>query len=74
LNANLFPRRANPDKSIDAALACFYALRLAMAPGMLDAPEQSDVQVTFISDDGTVRQNGPDGKLVTVMGPLERKG
>jgi phage terminase large subunit-like protein len=74
LNANLFPRRANADKSIDAALACFYALRLAMAPGMLDAPERSDILCTFIDDDGTVRQNGPDGKLVTVMGPLERKG
>jgi hypothetical protein len=37
---------------------------------MLDAPEQSDVTMTFIDDDGTVRQNGPDGKLVRVMGPL----
>jgi phage terminase large subunit-like protein len=70
LNANLFPRRQDPEKTIDAALACLYALRLAMAPGMLDAPEQSDVTMTFIDDDGTVRQNGPDGKLVRVMGPL----
>jgi phage terminase large subunit-like protein len=70
LNANLFPRRADPEKTIDAALACLYALRLAMAPAMLDAPEQSDVKMIFIDDDGTVRQNGPDGKLVTVHGPL----
>ena len=70
LNANLFPRRADPEKTIDAALACLYALRLAMAPEMLAAPEHSDVQVTFIYEDGTVRQNGPDGGLVTVSGPL----
>jgi phage terminase large subunit-like protein len=75
LNANLFPRRSNPDKTIDAALAAFYALRLAMVPSYLDPPEQSDVKVTFISDDGSVRQNGPDGTLVTVMGPLgQREG
>jgi phage terminase large subunit-like protein len=68
LNANLFPRRSNPEKTIDAALAAFYALRLAMTD-MLNPPEQSDVKVIFIDDDGRVRQNGPDGKLVTVMDP-----
>jgi phage terminase large subunit-like protein len=73
LNRNLFPRPSNTDKSIDAALGAFFALRLAIAPTMLDAPEQSDIQVTFISEDGTVRQNGPDGHLVTVMGPIPEK-
>jgi phage terminase large subunit-like protein len=72
LNANLFPRRSNPDKSIDAALAVFFALRLAMTD-MLNPPEQSDCIVTFIDDDGRVRQNGPDGKLIIVREPLEQK-
>jgi hypothetical protein len=70
LNSNLFPRRANPDKPIDAAVAALYALRLAMAPGMLAAPETSSIPVTFIMDDNSVQQTGPDGKLVQVRGPL----
>jgi phage terminase large subunit-like protein len=72
LNANLFPRRSNPDNSIDAALAAFYALRLAMAPGLLDAPEQSDVKTVFIMEDGSVKESSPNG-LVTTHGPLEQK-
>ena len=72
LNANLFPRRSNPDNSIDAALGAFYALRLAQAPGMLDAPEQSDVKTVFIMEDGSVKESSPNG-LVTTHGPLEQK-
>jgi len=71
LNANIFPRRANPDKTIDAALAAFFALRLAMTD-MLNPPEQSDCKVTFIDDDGTVRESSPNG-LVTTRGPLVQK-
>ncbi len=70
LNNNLFPRRSHADKTIDAAIASFYAMRLALAPGMLDAPAVSDVKFTFISDDGTVEQSGPDGKLIQICGPL----
>jgi hypothetical protein len=73
LNANLFPRRADPEKTIDAALACLYALRLAMVPEMLAPPEKSDVQTIFIGDDGAVRQNAPDGHLVTTHQPLSDK-
>jgi hypothetical protein len=69
LNSNIFPRRANPEKSIDAALATFFALRLAMTD-MLAPPERSDCTVTFIDEDGTVKQSDKDGKLVTVFGPL----
>jgi phage terminase large subunit-like protein len=74
-NDNLFPNKANKDpmRKIDAAIAALYALRLAMAPGMLAPPETSGVLVTFIDDDGTVRQPGPDGKLVQVLGPLPIK-
>jgi Phage Terminase len=73
LNANLFPRRADPEKTVDAALACLYALRLAMVPEMLAPPEKSDVQTIFIGDDGAVRQNAPDGHLVTTHQPLSDK-
>jgi len=71
-NENLFPLKANKDplRKIDGAIASLYALRLAMAPGMLEPPETSDIRVTFIDDDGTVRQSGPDGKLVQVHGPV----
>jgi phage terminase large subunit-like protein len=69
LNNNLFPRRANPDKPIDAAIAALYALRLAMAPNFLKPPEVSDCPVTFIMDDNSVMQSGPSG-LVQVRGPL----
>ncbi len=72
LNANIFPRRANPEKSIDAALATFFALRLAISD-MLNPPEQSDCKVTFIEEDGSVKQSDKDGKLVTVFGPLSDK-
>jgi phage terminase large subunit-like protein len=70
LNSNLFPRRSDPEKTIDAALACLYALRLAMAPEMLAPPEQSEVKTIFISDDGTVTQNAPDGSLIVTHKPL----
>ncbi len=71
-NENLFPNKANKDvlKKIDAAIAMLYALRLAMVPSMLAAPEISDVRVTFIDDDGTVRQSDADGKLVQIHGPI----
>ena len=69
LNGNLFPRRANPDKPIDAAIAALYALRLAMAPNFLAPPEASDIPVTFLMDDNSVMQSGPDGKLVQVRAP-----
>jgi phage terminase large subunit-like protein len=72
LNANLFPRRANLDKSIDAALAAFFALRLAMTD-MLAPPELSTIPMMFIDDDGTVRESGPDGKLVITHQPLSDK-
>jgi len=71
-NENLFPNKANKDplRKIDAAIAALYALRLVMVPGMLAAPEVSDTRITFIDDDGTVRQNGPDGKLIVIHGPV----
>ncbi len=69
---NLYPNKANNDplRKIDAAVAMLYALRLALVPEMLAAPEPSDVRVTFIDDDGTVRQSGPDGKLIQVHAAL----
>jgi phage terminase large subunit-like protein len=72
-NENLFPNKANNDplRKIDAAVAMLYALRLAMVPEMLAAPEPSDIRVTFIDDDGGVRQSGADGKLVQVYDPLK---
>ena len=39
LNLNAFPRRSNPDKTIDAAIAALYALRLAQVPGCLVGDE-----------------------------------
>jgi phage terminase large subunit-like protein len=74
-NENLFPNKANKDplRKIDAAIAALYALRLAMAPDLLVPPMKSDVQITFINEDNSVSQIGPDGKLVQVMGPLEHK-
>ena len=71
-NENLFPNKANKDplKKIDAAVAMLYALRLAMVPAMLATPEVSEIKATFIDDDGTVRQSGPDGKLIQVYGPI----
>lgn len=69
LNNNLFPRRANPDKPIDAAIAALYALRLAMAPNFLAPPEASDIPVTFIMEDNSVQQSGPDGKLIQIREP-----
>jgi phage terminase large subunit-like protein len=74
-NDNLFPNKANKDplRKIDAAIAALYALRMAMVPELLAAPEVSNIRVTFIDDDGTVRQNGPDGKLIQVLGPVTAK-
>ena len=46
---------------------------MAMVPELLAAPEVSDIRVTFIDEDGTVRQNGPDGKLIQVLGPVTAK-
>jgi len=70
LNNNLFPRRANPDKPIDAAIAALFALRLAMAPNFLVPPEVSDVKAVFLFDDGSVAESSPNG-LVQTHGPLE---
>lgn len=72
LNNNAFPRRANQEKPIDAAIAALYALRLAMAPNFLAPPEVSDCPVTFIMNDDSVMQSGPKG-LVQVLGPPEQK-
>ncbi len=72
LNGNLFPRRSNPEKPIDAAVAALYALRLALVPEMLAPPEVSDVQVTFIMDDDSVQQCR-DGKMIQVLGPLSER-
>ena len=72
LNANLFPRRANPDKTIDTALAALYSLRLAMVPEFLAPPAQSDCKAIFISDDGTVRESSPEG-LKQIRGPVTRE-
>lgn len=72
LNSNLFPRRANPDKTIDAAIGCLFALRLAMAPGMLDPPAVSDVKAIFIGEDGSVSESSPNG-LVQTLPPLTDK-
>jgi phage terminase large subunit-like protein len=71
-NENLFPNKANGDplRKIDGAIAALYALRLAMNSELLAPPEVNDVRVTFISDDGTVQQSGPDGKLIQVSGPV----
>ena len=69
LNSNLFPRRANPDKPIDAAIAALYALRLAMAPNFLAPPEVSDVKAIFLMEDGSVSESSPNG-LVQTHGPL----
>jgi phage terminase large subunit-like protein len=71
-NENLFPNKANKDplKKIDAAVAALYALRLAMVPEMLKTPADNDgVLVTFLMEDGSVQQNGPGGKLITVSAP-----
>jgi len=74
-NDNLFPNKANKDplRKIDAAIAALYALRMAMVPELLAAPELSDIRVTFIDEDGSVRQNGPDGKLIQVAGPVTKE-
>jgi len=69
LNNNLFPRRANPDRPIDAAIAALYAMRLAMAPGMLNPPEVSDVKAIFLMEDGSVSESSPNG-LIQTHGPL----
>src|SRR5208337_4671992 len=53
LNNNVFPRRANPDRPIDAAVAALYALRLAMAPGFLAPPEVSGTKAIFLFEDGS---------------------
>jgi phage terminase large subunit-like protein len=65
LNSNLFPRRVNPEKSIDAAIACLFSLRLAQAPGLLDPPVVSEVKAIFIGDDGSVQESGPNGLVQT---------
>jgi phage terminase large subunit-like protein len=72
LNNNLFPRRANPDKPIDAAIAALYAMRLAMVPSMLAPPEVSDVKAIFLMEDGSVSESGPNG-LMQTHGPLVEK-
>ena len=72
LNGNLFPRRANPDKPIDAAIAALLALRLAMAPNFLAPPEVSDVKAIFLMEDGSVSESSPSG-LVQTHPPLEQK-
>ena len=38
LNSNLFPRRTNPDKSIDAAIGSLFAFDWRKLPGLLDPP------------------------------------
>ncbi len=71
-NDNLFPNKANKDplRKIDAAIAALYALRLAMSPEMLAAPEISDVKAIFLMEDGSVTESSPNGLLQT-MPPLE---
>ena len=69
LNGNLFPRRANPDKPIAAAVAALYALRLSMAPNFLATPEVSDVKAIFLMEDGVVLESSPTG-LVQTHGAL----
>ena len=72
LNNNAFPRRANQEKPIDAAIAALYALRLAMAPNFLKTPEVSDVKCIFLMEDGSVSESSPNG-LVQTHAPLEQK-
>jgi len=72
LNNNLFPRRANQEKPIDAAIAALYSLRLAMVPSMLAAPEVSEVKTIFLMEDGSVSESSPNG-LVQTHGPLVEK-
>jgi phage terminase large subunit-like protein len=73
LNNNLFPRRAHVDRTIDAAIASFYALRLAMVPSMLAPPANDGVVSTFIMEDGSVMQGDKDGHLMVVSPPDEIK-
>jgi phage terminase large subunit-like protein len=72
-NDNLFPLKANKDplRKIDGAIAMLYALRLAMADGglLLAPPENDGVKVTFLMEDGSVKQTGPEGSLVTLEVP-----
>ena len=37
---------------------------------LLAPPEVTDVRVTFIMEDDSVMQSGPDGKLIQVHGPV----
>jgi phage terminase large subunit-like protein len=74
-NENMFPNKANKDplRKIDGAIASLYALRLAMVPAMLEPPTVDDVKVTFIMGDDSVMESGPDGKLIQMFAPPERK-
>ena len=72
LNNNLFPRRADPEKPIDAAIATLYALRCAMVPTFLAPPVASDVKCTFLFEDGSVSESTPDG-LKQTFAPLAVK-
>src|SRR5207249_1858332 len=56
-NDNRFPRKADddPNRKIDASVACMYAFRLAQA-GMLAPPETSDIRITFLSDSGKLEE------------------
>jgi phage terminase large subunit-like protein len=73
-NDNLFPNRANKDplRKIDGAIAALYALRLAMVPEMLAPPTVDDVKVTFLYEDGTVKESSRDG-LVQTHGPVTKE-
>lgn len=72
-NDNLFPLKAGKDplRKIDALISLLYAARCAMADGgmLLAPPENDGVKITFIMADDTVKQTGPDGKLVTLEVP-----
>jgi phage terminase large subunit-like protein len=72
LNNNLFPRRADPEKPIDTAIAALYAIRAAMVPAFLAPPVASDVKCTFLFEDGSVSESTPDG-LKQTFAPLAVK-
>jgi phage terminase large subunit-like protein len=63
---NLYPRRVgdDPNRKIDPAVAVLYSARAAMTDSGNVLRHDTGSRVTFIFEDGSVKQSGPDGHLV----------
>jgi phage terminase large subunit-like protein len=64
-NENIFPNKPDPDRKIDPAISCLYALRAAMSKegNIMRIDDQGCPRVSFIFEDGSSRSTDARGNL-----------